>query len=198
MKRHYKAHRQKKGLPTRCDNSECQFYSGDLIWNNQELKMILDHVNGNSNDNRPENLRYLCPNCDSQLPTRGGRNIGRIKNQSDGGYQINNPQTENLDTLIFPKTGKVETKAVRASITTKKEEKDAKPHSSSGMQKAAPAEELKVRSESKKMTSSFGKIDFDIILKRLNETCDWLNSHKIQTDDSRFSDILTQVSLICD
>jgi hypothetical protein len=126
VKRHYKAYRQDKGLLTRCDNPECQFYSGELIWNNQGLKMILDHKNGNSNDNRPENLRYLCPNCDSQLPTRGGKNKGRIINESDGGFQINNQQSGHLETLIFPKIGKVEIKKAKpASITTKEGEKDA-------------------------------------------------------------------------
>jgi hypothetical protein len=30
-------------------------------------------------------LRLLCPNCDSQLPTRGGANKGRIE-KSGGGF----------------------------------------------------------------------------------------------------------------
>jgi len=53
------------------------------------LPLILDHDNGNSCDNRPENLRLLCPNCDSQnLETRGGKNIGRVKSASETGYAI--------------------------------------------------------------------------------------------------------------
>jgi hypothetical protein len=44
-------------------------------------------VNGNNSDNRPDNLRLLCPICDSQLPTRGGGNKGRIK-KSEGGFAI--------------------------------------------------------------------------------------------------------------
>jgi len=66
--------------------------------------MILDHENGNSKDNRTENLRYLCPNCDAQLPTRGGSNIGRIINETDGGFQVKHKDGK-LDTLVAVKTG---------------------------------------------------------------------------------------------
>ena len=45
-------------------------------WQNQKIVLILDHINGNPDDNRPENLRLVCPNCDSQLPTYKSRNRG--------------------------------------------------------------------------------------------------------------------------
>jgi predicted RNA-binding Zn-ribbon protein involved in translation (DUF1610 family) len=35
-------------------------------WNNKKLSLHLDHINGINNDNRLENLRFLCPNCHSQ------------------------------------------------------------------------------------------------------------------------------------
>lgn len=41
------------------------------------LVFVLDHVNGDPTDNRRENLRLICPNCDSQLPTYKSRNRGR-------------------------------------------------------------------------------------------------------------------------
>ena len=38
------------------------------------LPLELDHINGDSSDNRLENLRVLCPNCHSLKPTHRGRN----------------------------------------------------------------------------------------------------------------------------
>jgi hypothetical protein len=36
----------------------------------------LDHTDGNPTNNRRENLRLVCPNCDSQLPTYKSRDRG--------------------------------------------------------------------------------------------------------------------------
>ena len=38
-------------------------------WNGKKLVLILDHRNGIRNDHRRKNLRLVCPNCNSQLPT---------------------------------------------------------------------------------------------------------------------------------
>ena len=44
-------------------------------WCGKPLSLQLDHKNGDGNDNRRENLRFLCPNCHSQTPTFAGRNM---------------------------------------------------------------------------------------------------------------------------
>lgn len=41
------------------------------IWQEKELTLILDHINGHNKDNRLENLRWVCPNCNQQLETTG-------------------------------------------------------------------------------------------------------------------------------
>lgn len=57
--------------------TKCTICNQVNTWNNQELIMILDHINGNNHDNRLENLRWVCPNCNSQLPTTSARNPNR-------------------------------------------------------------------------------------------------------------------------
>ena len=43
-----------------------------------KLTLQLDHINGINNDNRKENLRFLCPNCHSQTNTFAGKNLKNI------------------------------------------------------------------------------------------------------------------------
>lgn len=47
---------------------------GTTKWQGKTLSLELDHINGINNDNRLENLRFLCPNCHSQTSTYGAKN----------------------------------------------------------------------------------------------------------------------------
>jgi hypothetical protein len=44
-------------------------------WDNKKLTLQLEHKNGHSNDNRLENLTFLCPNCHSQTSTYAGKKL---------------------------------------------------------------------------------------------------------------------------
>ncbi len=48
---------------------KCEKCNQNEIWNGNSLSLHLDHINGNHNDNRLNNLRILCPNCHSQTKT---------------------------------------------------------------------------------------------------------------------------------
>jgi len=45
-------------------------------WQGQEIPLILDHIDGHSEDNNLTNLRLVCGNCDAQLPTYKSKNKG--------------------------------------------------------------------------------------------------------------------------
>jgi hypothetical protein len=55
----------------------CEMCGQGEMWNGARMSLILDHINGVSNDHRLKNLRMLCPNCAATLDTHCGRNTPR-------------------------------------------------------------------------------------------------------------------------
>lgn len=85
-----------KIIPYNCDICKC-----DPIWRNSNLTLVLDHINGTPNDNRLENLRFLCPNCNSQTDTFAGRNS---YNEKNGYVRL---QKKNVPKVYKPKTVRI-------------------------------------------------------------------------------------------
>lgn len=61
------------------EHKRCVLCNQGRTWKKKPLVLILDHINGIKNDARLSNLRFVCPNCDSQLSTFKGRNINKNK-----------------------------------------------------------------------------------------------------------------------
>lgn len=43
-------------------------------WFGNKIKLEMDHIDGNNNNDNINNLRFLCPNCHAQTKTYCGSN----------------------------------------------------------------------------------------------------------------------------
>ena len=68
------SHRLRRALIESGRVEICEECGIGTTWNGKPLVLPVDHKNGNPFDNRPENVRFLCPNCHSQTETFGFRN----------------------------------------------------------------------------------------------------------------------------
>ena len=65
---HYKKHFLEE------QNHMCDICKMPDIWNDKPIVFILDHIDGCADNNNRDNLRLVCPNCDSQLDTYKSKN----------------------------------------------------------------------------------------------------------------------------
>lgn len=56
----------------------CEICGIGPIWQGKPMPLILDHKNGINNDNNLTNLRFVCSNCDTQLPTYKSKNKKKV------------------------------------------------------------------------------------------------------------------------
>lgn len=61
----------------RLKKRECELCGWAEMSTDGRIPLELDHINGDKNDNRLDNLRILCPNCHSLQPTHRGLNQRR-------------------------------------------------------------------------------------------------------------------------
>lgn len=54
---------------------KCALCECEPLWLGKELVLQVDHKNGDHNDNTPENVWFLCPNCHTQTDNWGVKNM---------------------------------------------------------------------------------------------------------------------------
>ncbi len=88
---------------------KCTICGNPGIHNGAKLNLQLDHINGVHNDNRLENLRFLCPNCHSQTCTFSGKKAKKPRKIKPSKIIIHKtkicwPDKEKLEQLVWEKS----------------------------------------------------------------------------------------------
>ena len=95
---HLKKRLYREGLKTRL----CELCGQGEDWKGNHMSLILDHINGVYNDNRLENLRIVCPNCNATLDTHAGKNKGVKRAVKDFTIKNERPQK-----ILWPSVGEL-------------------------------------------------------------------------------------------
>lgn len=72
---HTKSHRVLREYLIRFRGQRCES-CGLMEWLQKPISLEVEHMDGNSENNRLDNVKLLCPNCHSQTPTYKGKNRG--------------------------------------------------------------------------------------------------------------------------
>lgn len=78
----------------------CSICGQEPFWNGKPMILILDHINGNHTDNRLQNLRWVCSNCNIQLDTTNGRNKKQREHELNYCVDCGTPITKNSKRCI--------------------------------------------------------------------------------------------------
>lgn len=93
-------------------------------WNGKKLRLELHHIDGNHNNNKIENLTFLCPNCHSQTHNYRFRNSRTWLTLNSKLIEENLPKYNNdIDTLIREMKIKNKTTAYKIYLRLIKEGK---------------------------------------------------------------------------
>ncbi len=88
-----RAPRRRRALRDSGREYKCEICGQLPVWNNKPLTLHVDHKNGWKWDDRPENLRFACPNCHSQTDNFG------IKNRFAGVAELPDASASKADAL---------------------------------------------------------------------------------------------------
>jgi len=89
---------------------KCISCGNDGTWMDKKITLILDHINGINNDNRLENLRFMCPNCNSTLATHCLGSKGLIEKPEKVDGRKNRPKHDRVETrkVVWPSSDELE------------------------------------------------------------------------------------------